>query len=56
MDDVPGLRPFPARNFDQSTAFYEAPGFLVTHKDAGVAVLKLPLRAGTEGDDSRRPS
>jgi hypothetical protein len=42
MDDVLGLRPFvPAKEFETSVAFYEALGFAVTHKDSGVALLKL---------------
>ena len=42
MDQVLGLRPFvPARDFEQGKAYYRALGFVSTHEDAQVCILKL---------------
>ena len=42
MDQVLALRPFvPAKDFDRSRRFYEALGFVQTHKDDQIAILKL---------------
>jgi len=42
MEQVLALRPFvPARDPAQSRRFYEAIGFVVTHADADVTMLKL---------------
>jgi catechol 2,3-dioxygenase-like lactoylglutathione lyase family enzyme len=42
MESVLALRPFvPAKDFEQSIAFYQALGFVQTLKDDSIAILKL---------------
>ena len=42
MEEVLALRPFiPARDFALSKRFYQALGFLPTHEDDQIAILKL---------------
>jgi catechol 2,3-dioxygenase-like lactoylglutathione lyase family enzyme len=42
MEQVLGLRPFvPTKDVDLSRRFYEALGFVATHRDATVTILKL---------------
>ena len=42
MTSEPPLRPFvPARDYDLSRHFYEALGFVATHRDDHVTILKL---------------
>ena len=42
MDPILALRPFvPARDYDLSRRFYEALGFVATHRDDDVTILKL---------------
>ena len=41
-DPILALRPFvPARDYDLSRRFYEALGFVATHRDEDVTILKL---------------
>ena len=41
-DPILALRPFvPARDYDLSRRFYEALGFVATHRDDDVAILKI---------------
>ena len=41
-DPILALRPFvPARDYDLSARFYEALGFVATHRDGDVTILKL---------------
>jgi uncharacterized glyoxalase superfamily protein PhnB len=42
LDQILAIRPFvPARVFDLSKRFYEALGFVVTHQDDEIAMLKM---------------
>jgi hypothetical protein len=42
MDQILGLRPFvPAKDFALSKRFYQALGFVPTHEDEAIAILKL---------------
>ncbi len=42
FDPILALRPFvPARDYDLSRRFYEALGFVATHRDETVTILKL---------------
>ena len=42
VDAILALRPFiPARDYDLSRRFYEALGFVATHRDEDVMILKL---------------
>ncbi len=42
MDQILGLRPFvPAKDFDHAKRFYEKLGFVATHQDGTVCVLKM---------------
>jgi len=42
VEQVLGLRPFvPAKDFDLSRQFYQALGFVATHQDPQVAILKM---------------
>jgi hypothetical protein len=42
MDSILALRPFvPAKEFDLSKRFYQALGFVPTHEDNEITILKL---------------
>lgn len=42
MDEILGLRPFvPAKNFEMSKRFCHVLGFVPTHEDENISILKL---------------